>query len=677
MRLRVLLVFALSGLASARLTAQIAAIGSELQVNTYTTSAQAFPSIAADSAGNFIVVWSSNLQEGPFRNIYGQRYDASATPVGGEFPICTYTTDDQDYPVVAMDSTGNFVVAWQDVPGSGSSIHARRFDAAATPVGEEIVVSSVDDVDAGDPAIAMRPTGEFVVVWSSLNAGDGDGDNLGVFGQRFDASAAPAGTEFRVNTYTTGEQQRPAISINSSGDFVVVWESYLQDGDRRGVYAQRYDASGAAQGDETPVNATTVGMQDEAAVTIGEAGQFVVAWKAEQGDSSYAIATRLFDASGAPLGSEVLASEGTAIWGFPQIAGLSDGGFEVFWATDFEGPFARRFEAGGRAVGRPSSFRPLPGTGTGFPTAFVDSNGRGAATWMSGIDSDDWGVSLRRLDLMGPDHIAVDPIAGPSSNGNGIIEPGESFTVSPSWRNTAGASSDLSGVASNLTGPLAGPYSIEDPSAVYGTLAAAAVADCLDASGDCYSMTVGPTHTLGHWDVTFDESLSSGVTKTWTMHVGDSFPDVPVSHPFYAFVENLFHNGITGGCGAGGYCPDNAVTRGQMAVFLLKAEHGAAFVPTPCTGVFPDVACPSTFADWIEQLAAEGITGGCGGGNVLPRQPRHARADVRVPAEGRARRDVHTADLRRRFHRRRVSEPLRRLDRAPRGRGDHRRLRRW
>jgi len=298
MRLRVLLVFALSGLASVRLAAQIAAIGSELQVNTYTTSAQAFPSIAADSAGNFIVVWSSNLQEGPFRNVYGQRYDATATPVGSEFPICTYTTDDQDYPVIAMDSAGNFVVAWQDLGASGG-IRARRFDAAATPVGEEIVVSSADDVNAVDPAIAMRPTGEFVVVWSSLNADDGDGDNLGVFGQRFDASAAPAGTEFRVNTYTTGEQQRPAISVNSSGDFVVVWESYLQDGDRRGVYAQRYDASGAAQGAETPVNATTAGMQDEAAVTIDEAGRFVVAWKAEQGDSGYGIATRLFDASGA------------------------------------------------------------------------------------------------------------------------------------------------------------------------------------------------------------------------------------------------------------------------------------------------------------------------------------------------------------------------------------------
>jgi len=56
-------------------------------------------------------------------------------------------------------------------------------------------------------------------------------------------------------------------------------------------------------------------------------------------------------------------------------------------------------------------------------------------------------------------------------------------------------------------------------------------------------------------------------------------------------------------------------------VFLLKAEHGSAYTPPGCTGVFNDVPCPSQFADWIEQLADEGITGGCGGGNYCPNDP--------------------------------------------------------
>ncbi len=99
------------------------------------------------------------------------------------------------------------------------------------------------------------------------------------------------------------------------------------------------------------------------------------------------------------------------------------------------------------------------------------------------------------------------------------------------------------------------------------------------------------------------------------------FGDVPCPSAFADWVEAFAAAGITTGCGGGLYCPANPVRRDQMAVFLLKAEHGSAYVPPPCTGMFGDVACPSSFADWIEQLAAENITGGCGGGNYCPGNP--------------------------------------------------------
>jgi hypothetical protein len=96
------------------------------------------------------------------------------------------------------------------------------------------------------------------------------------------------------------------------------------------------------------------------------------------------------------------------------------------------------------------------------------------------------------------------------------------------------------------------------------------------------------------------------------------FGDVPCSSPFAPWIEAMAAEGITGGCGTGNFCPTNPVRRDQMAVFLLKGEHGSSYVPPACAGTFADVACPSTFADWIEQLAAEQITGGCGGGNYCP-----------------------------------------------------------
>ena len=101
-----------------------------------------------------------------------------------------------------------------------------------------------------------------------------------------------------------------------------------------------------------------------------------------------------------------------------------------------------------------------------------------------------------------------------------------------------------------------------------------------------------------------------GICYTPPPCTGD-FPDVPCSSNFAPWIEQFAAEGITGGCGGGNYCPAATVTRQQMAVFLLKGKYGSNFTPPPCTGAFDDVPCPSPFADWIEQLAAEGVTGGC------------------------------------------------------------------
>ncbi len=181
----------------------------------------------------------------------------------------------------------------------------------------------------------------------------------------------------------------------------------------------------------------------------------------------------------------------------------------------------------------------------------------------------------------------------------------------------------FSGAASNLTGPAGPSYSIADSSADYGSVNPGATTDCYDATPahDCYRTAVSGARPVAHWDANFDESLSLPHTKNWKLHIGQSFADVPTSQQFYVFIENIFHNGITSGCGAGVYCPTDPVTRAQMAAFLLKAKHGAGYVPPACSGIFVDVPCPSQFADWIEQLAAEGITAGCGGTNYCPTDP--------------------------------------------------------
>ncbi|MBI5965701.1 MAG: PQQ-dependent sugar dehydrogenase [Chloroflexi bacterium] len=99
---------------------------------------------------------------------------------------------------------------------------------------------------------------------------------------------------------------------------------------------------------------------------------------------------------------------------------------------------------------------------------------------------------------------------------------------------------------------------------------------------------------------------------------GTRFNDVPLSYPNAAFIEQLAAEGITSGCGGGNYCPGASVTRAQMAIFLVRAMYGIAFVPPTATGVFTDVPVGSFGADFIEQLAADSITSGCGAGIYCP-----------------------------------------------------------
>jgi hypothetical protein len=99
---------------------------------------------------------------------------------------------------------------------------------------------------------------------------------------------------------------------------------------------------------------------------------------------------------------------------------------------------------------------------------------------------------------------------------------------------------------------------------------------------------------------------------------GNVFLDVAAGDFAANFIERLASDGITGGCGNNSYCPNAAVTRAQMAVFLLRAKHSSAYSPPAPTGVFGDVNLSHWAAAWIEQLAAEGITGGCGNGNYCP-----------------------------------------------------------
>ena len=258
-------------------------------------------------------------------------------------------------------------------------------------------------------------------------------------------------------------------------------------------------------------------------------------------------------------------------------------------------------------------------------------------------DSGEGGFGLMTNE-MAPFSLQLDviPIPG-ASDGNGVFEPGERVLAVPTWRNLTEQDIVLSGIAAppGLEGPPGATYSVMDGSASYGVIAPGGAASCL-GTGDCSELQVSNpvTRPVFHWDAVFTEVASAGssVKHAWTVHLGESFGDVPRSNKNYRFIETLLHQGVTGGCAPGLFCPSAAMTREQMAVFVLASKYGPGWAPQPCQAgseMFDDVPASSPFCPWIEALVEEAAVEPCSATSFCPTAhvPRGEQAKVIVSAK--------------------------------------------
>jgi len=303
------------------------------RVNSTTAGLQRQPAAVPTGAGGFVVVWASRGQDGDYDGVVGQRYNTLGAPAGSEFQVNSFTNSNQNGPAVVSDAVGNFVVAWSSFGGDGSSygVSGQRYNGAGVPQGGEFQINTYTPFAQVGPRLAPLPGGGFVAVWSGYR---NDEHSFGVFGQRYDASGVRVGGEFRVNSYTTGVQAGYGVATDDAGNFVVVWRSDGgQDGDGSGIFAQRFDAAATPQGSEFQVNTFTTGGQLGGSVGWNAVGEFVVSWGSPGADGyGYAVAARRFRADGSPLGPEyVVNTYTTGSQAQPSIAVMPDGGFLAAW----------------------------------------------------------------------------------------------------------------------------------------------------------------------------------------------------------------------------------------------------------------------------------------------------------------------------------------------------------
>lgn len=346
--------------------------GGEFQINTYTNGVQSRPALAADAQGDFVVVWESFTSSATPYTLQGQRYSSGGTPLGGQFQVNTHTANPYA-PEVAAEADGDFVVVWMSYGSTGNdtssgSIQGRRFASDGTPLGEQFQVNTYTTSLQEDAAVAARADGGFVVVWESAGSAGGDTDGDSIQAQRYASDGSPLGGQFQVNAYATEDQSDSSVAIDADGDFVVTWESFGSSGtDSSGdsVQARRYDSNGGSLGSQFQVNSYVTGYQSDPGVTMDPGGDFVVAWESAGsagGDTSYSsVQARRFASNGTPLDVEFqVNSYTTSYQESPSVRADADGDFVVAWAS--AGSFgsdtgygssvqARRYASDGASLG--------------------------------------------------------------------------------------------------------------------------------------------------------------------------------------------------------------------------------------------------------------------------------------------------------------------------------------
>ena len=423
-------------------------IGDDTLVNTTPQRPQRAPGVGMDQYGNFLVAWQSNNEDGTSWGIYARRFDVHAENYGSVFLVNDVTTQGpQTSPAVAVAADGQTVVTWlgpyvpehggeggdegEEVEGTGGHtpfVHAHLYtgtgETPAGPASQEFLVNEYSAPEDSTAVSARDANGNFVVVWQSWEDA-GDLSSYGIFAQRYNAAGEAQGDPFRVNTTTAGNQMAPAVAMDASGDFIIVWQSAGQDGSGYGIFAQRYNAAGVAQGGEFQINLNPTGDQTNPVVAMDANGNFVVVWVSPDA-SGTGIFARRFNANGEPLPGDTGDVPVNTYVGLDQFAptvAMNDAGqYVIAWVSSHpaldttsgdteKSIFARWYDQyGTSSTTNEFEVNTYVADAQEHPSVGIAANGNFVVTWQSinqeknqGVaGGSSWGVYARQLTPAGP-----------------------------------------------------------------------------------------------------------------------------------------------------------------------------------------------------------------------------------------------------------------------------------
>jgi len=403
----------------------------EATANTWTSSTQYEPAIAADADGEMLVAWASRRQEDGAYGVYAQLFDPLGRPIGVEVHVNQVIEGGQVSPAAAFDPTsGRALVVWETShqDGDGAGIVGRWFETSpfgAHPVTDEFPVNEQRAGDQSKPSVAIDSSGRAIVAWTTNTDGGATSSAARFIG----ADGEPLSAEFVIGP---SGAHTPILGASADG-FLVVGSATTNSGRPAPLWVQRIERDGAA-GEIIAVAETSGAMDIEPSLGVNEAGDAVVAWM-RRGDRGYDVMRRSFHDSGRPVGPErtVAAQSGEWLAG-AAVAVAPDGRSIVSWNIEERTPpapsngvgrksrpsniVARRFDASGEPLGEPERVNIIAEGRQRLPSGAATTRtlwtglDQIAHAWHGRTERDSSGVGVTisyPADLTAPEPIAFEP----------------------------------------------------------------------------------------------------------------------------------------------------------------------------------------------------------------------------------------------------------------------------